>query len=242
MDILSWTKLNPEIQLNNVNRRYFNKYYYKLEIEVIGASFLRYPEMTIDQQINLRRNVRTINYGGSWRRRVQMPRDQDIELLKAIILHRPAFENKLQFRIEEPHLQAYSDNEDVLYEFATITSGADTQHIKKIFRPKDDHCLDLLKQGYTISSVATEYPFKVSVREGRYNVQNKHQILNYLRSIPELVKLPEHFVSAMEKEYESVWNCYFYTQDKDICTMLALINPSFVRTIEEYYTVEREAK
>ena len=242
MDILSWTKLNPEIQFSNVNRRYFNKHYYKLEIGVIGANFLRYPELTIEQQIHMRGNARSISYGGSWRRRIKMPTARDIELLEAIRKHRPDFESRLQFRVEEPHLQAYSDDETVLYDFAVAISGSDTQHIKKIFRPKDNHCLDLLKQGYTISSVATEYPFKVSVREGRYNVQNKHQILNYLRSIPELVKLPEHFVSAMEKEYESVWNCYFYTQDKDICTMLALINPSFVRTIEEYYTVEREAK
>ena len=234
--------MNPEIQLNNVNRRYYNKYYYKLEMGVVGSAFLRYPELTIERQIEMREGARSVSYGGSWRRRIQLPTPRDIELLEAIRKHKPDFENRIQFRVEEPYLQIYSDDEQTLYEFAVAVSGASTEHIKKIFRPKDDHCLDLLKQGYTISSVATQYPFKVSVREGRYNIQTKRQILSYLQSIPELVKLPDHFVSAMSKDFESIWNCYFYIQDRDICTMLALINPSFVRTIEEYYTVESDAK
>jgi hypothetical protein len=210
----------------------------------VGAAFLRTPEVTISDHLAVRqKNNRRVNLGGSWYgSKLQLPTDHDIEVLFRLNHVRPDFESRVLVRIEEPTVHVYSEDEMVLHEFAQAVSLRDNSHIKKIYRPSSADNLELLKQGFTISQRTTEYPFKVFVREGRYNALCKQQIMNYLNSIPELVKLPKHFTDSMNKQYDSVWNCYFYTKDKSICTMLSLINPNFIRTIEEYHTVANPAK
>ena len=238
MDILSWTKLNPKIRIQSVNKRFYSQYYYKLEVHVTGSGFLRHPEHTIEEQAESRvkfNELRKVNFGGSWRyNRSNDPTIQDIELLNKVRLAQQKYPN-LRIRVEEPTFQIYAETEEDLYKFAVDISYRDNQHILSINHPLSNQHLELLKQGYTISSKPADFPIKVHVREGRYNLQTKSQILAYLQNMPEEVKLPKNFVDSFSKEYESVWNCYFYIKDRSILTMVALISPSLVRATEEYH-------
>jgi len=238
MDILSWTKLNPNIRIQNVNKRFYGQYYYKLVVKITGSAFLRYPEVPIAEQASSRLNLnqqRTINFGGSWRyNRVKDPSSQDIELLEKVQTSRSQYPG-VKIRVEEPWFQAYADNEDELYQFAQGIQHQNNQHIEAICRPQSDQQLDLIKQGYTVSQKITDFPIKVHVREGRYSIATKTQILTYLENIPDEACLPKHFRDSFSKSYESVWNCYFYIKDRDILTMIALICPTLVRTTEEYH-------
>jgi hypothetical protein len=238
MDILSWTKLNPNIRIANVNRRFYNQYYYKLEVSVTGSGFLRHPDLTIEAQADKRKyynDNRTINFGGSWRyNRSADPVDQDIKILNKIKTAQQNYSN-LRFRVEEPMFQVYSDNVLELHQFATEIAHLDNQHLVAIHAPATEQRLELLKQGYTISRKPADFPIKVHVREGRYNLQTKRQVINYLNNMPDEAYLPKHFVDSFSKDYESVWNCYFYIKDRSILTMLALISPLLIRTTEEYH-------
>lgn len=238
MDILSWTKLNPNIRITNVNKRFYNQYYYKLEIKVTGSGFLRFPDLTIEAQANKRKyynDNRTVNFGGSWRyNRSADPVDQDIKILNKIKTAQQNYSN-LRFRVEEPMLQVYSDNALELHQFATEIAHLDNQHLVAIHSPATEQRLELLKQGYTISRKPADYPIKVHVREGRYSMQTKGHVLGYLNNIPDEVYLPKHFVESFERTFESVWNCYFYIKDRSILTMIAMICPNLIRTTEEYH-------
>jgi hypothetical protein len=238
MDILSWTKLNPNIRVCSVNKRFYNQYYYKLEVSVTGSGFLRKPELTIESQADARKlhnQVRKVNFGGSWRHNcIRDPNAQDIEILNKIS-HARGKHPDLKLRVEEPSLQIYSVDEDSLYKFAAEITHSNNQHLVSIGKPLTPEHLALLEKGFTISSKLTDYPIKVHIREGRYGLQTKQQILNYLQNVPEEVHLPDHFVSSFSKEFESVWNCYFYAKDRSILTMVALICPSLVRAVEEYH-------
>lgn len=233
--------MNPKIRTSGVNRRFYNQYCYKLEISVAGSSFLRYPDLPIDQQLaNRQRLRRSVNYGGSWGiRHLQVPSAKDLQILERILETKPMYESRLRFRIEEPCVQVYAEVEQDLYDFAVAISDlADSNvHLKKISRPSSNTHQDLLQQGYTITRSKQDYPYKVLVREGRYSKENKKQILNYLENQGDLVSMPAHFLESMHRQYDSVWNCYFYVKDKSILTMLSLINPKFVRVIEEYHIV-----
>ena len=241
MDILFWTKLNPKIAVGRVNRRFYNQYYYKLEIKIPGTSFLRDSETSLDKQLENRKRVRrSVNFAGSWRmKHLQLPDQRDLEFLARIRDAKPLYETTMKFRIEEPTLHVYSNSEDELYKFAIAVADPtqSTDGFCKIFKPLSDKHLELLEQGYTVKRRESEYPFKVLVREGRYTKERKQQILNYLNNLGDLVELPLHFISSMEKKYDSVWNCYFYSKDRGILTMLSMIDPRFIRDIEEYQTI-----
>lgn len=230
--------MNPKICIRNVNKRFYGQYYYKLELQVTGSGFLRYPEQSIEEQVEHRLKVnelRKVNFGGSWRyTRTQDPSSQDIELLNKVKLAQQKYP-LLKVRIEEPLFQVYSDTNDDLCKFALEIAHSDNAHIVAFNQPLSDNHMNLLKQGYTISRRPADYPIKVHVREGRYHLQTKKQILDYLSSMPDEVRLPKNFVDSFSKEYESVWNCYFYIKDRSILTMLALISPSLVRATEEYH-------
>ena len=239
MDILSWTKLNPNISVRSVNKRFYGQYFYKLEVHVNGSGFLRNPDRTIEDQAEDRKRYnenRKINFGGSWRynHRSPDPSDQDIEILDKVRMAKKKY-TSLRIRVEEPTFQVYSDNEEELYKFATDIVHLDNKHILSLYRPLSAKHLDLLKQGYTISRKPADFPIKVHVREGRYNLQTKRQVINYLNNMPDEAYLPKHFVESFTKDYESVWNCYFYIKDRSILTMLALISPLLIRTTEEYH-------
>jgi hypothetical protein len=207
-------------------------------VSVTGSGFLRKPELTIESQADARKlhnQVRKVIFGGSWRyNRVHDPNEQDIEILNKIS-HARGKHPDLKLRVEEPSLQIYSVDEDSLYKFAAEITHGNNQHLVSIGKPLTPEHLALLEKGFTISSKLTDYPIKVHIREGRYGLQTKQQILNYLQNVPEEVHLPDHFVSSFSKEFESVWNCYFYAKDRSILTMVALICPSLVRTVEEYH-------
>ena len=230
--------MNPNIRIRNVNKRFYDQYYYRLEVHVTGSAFLRYPEQTIEDLAAIRKNyneLRKVNFGGSWRyNRTPDPSEQDIELLKKVRVAQQKH-TSLKIRVEEPTFQVYSDNKEDLYKFAVDIAYGNNQHITALSQPVSEQHLTLLEQGYTISSRPADFPIKVHVREGRYNLQTKRHILNYLQNIPEEVKLPKSFVDSFSKEYESIWNCYFYIKDRSILTMIALISPSLVRATEEYH-------
>ena len=232
--------MNPNILAGKVNRSYYNQYHFKLEINMVGSSFLRDPTKDIAEQLATREKInRQVNFGGSWRAtRLRVPDADEVAALEWLRDNKAKYETDLKFRIEEPYLQAYSANEEQLYKFAEDMCAAvgNNEKIFRINRPTNDLHLDILKKGYTIRKRENEYPYKVYVREGRYSQDTKKAIHNYLVNAKDQVQMPKHFEEALLKKYESIWNCYFYIKDKGILTMLSLIDPRFVRSIDEYHT------
>lgn len=242
MDILSWTKLNPNVSLETVTKRFFNQYCYKLDLEIHGCSFLRYPEVPISNQIEHRRKInRKINYGGTWRHVTQTPDAQDVRALEYLMTNYIVTPGPFKFRIEEPTLSVYAHDENDLYAFANRFCKAvkNNRQIKRVHRPKTQEHLDLLNQGYTVKQNKKGFRYKVLLREGRYNYTVKQQLYSYLKNLEDHVWLPAHLKETLEKPYDSFWGSYFYTNDLGILTMISLINPSFVRSVETYQSVNK---
>jgi len=238
MDILFWTKLNPNVALQGVTKRFFNRYYYRLELHVNGSSFLRRPDLTLQEQLEMRINMKSVNFGGSWRyTRFKDPSLVELDILNKIGELRPKHP-ALKFRIEEPNIQVYAEDETELYKFAQAICDPNypNTHIAAISRPHSDVQLNLLKQGYTIKREESDYPYKVMVREGRYTAETKKQLLNYFTNCGDQVKVPPHLNEALTKSFDSIWGSYFYVKDKSLLTMIAMISPTFIRAVEEYYT------
>ena len=235
MDTLFWTKLNPDIAFKKVTRRYYNQYYYKLEINAVCASFLRNPDQTLQTQAINMSHRRSQNFGGSWRvRNQQLPNADDLRFLALMgeLIHK--FNDRIKVRIEDPYMQIYAETESELLTFVSNIDYEFHKNIKTIYGPGTVDEFDLLTKGYTIRAEPQEYGYRVSVKEGRYSRETKQQILGYLRNIGDEAKLPRHFVENMDRSFDSVWNCYFYVKDPGVLTMLRLISPSFIGRVEEF--------
>ena len=182
-------------------------------------------------------SVRNKNFGGSWRMRTQiLPDFKDLGVLYLLKDLMTEFRDRVRFRIEDPWIQVYAENEKDLQDFAN-TLGTDNHNLlTEVFLPRSDKNLELLKQGYVVRKKETEYPYKVVVREGRYSRATKQQILTYLQNLGNDAHLPNHFIDNMERTFDSVWNCYFYIKDPGVLTMLALISSGFVGRVEEFRT------
>lgn len=243
MDILSWTKLNPKISVETVTKRFFNQYCYKLDFEIPGSAFLRYPDIPITDQIDHRRKVnRRINFAGTWRNfKTQTPDSEDIKALEFLLTNYILTPGPFKFRIEEPTISVYAEDEDDLYALANSLYRAvkNNKHIKRIHLPKSLEHFELLNQGYTVKQNKKGFRYKVLLREGRYNYAVKQQLHNYLKNLEDEVWLPAHLIEALEKPYDSFWGSYFYTKDLGILTMISLINPHFVRSVETYQSVNK---
>lgn len=235
--------MNPKISVETVTKRFFNRYCFKLDLEIHGTAFLRYPDVPIFEQIEHRRNVnRKVNFAGSWRNYMtQMPDREDVRALEYLMDNHIVTPGVFKFRIEEPTLSIYAEEEKELYDFAYnfYKSIKNNKHIKRIHRPKTEEHLKLLDQGYTVKQNKFGYKYKIMLREGRYNYAVKQQLHNYLKNLGTDVLLPRHLEEALEKPYDSFWGSYFYSKDTDILTMIALINPHFVRSVETYQAVTK---
>lgn len=240
MDILYWTRLNPDVRIKKVTKRYFNQYYYKLGLHTKCASLLRDPSRPLTTCIALLKHQRSLNYAGSWGRKfLQVPDISEINFLERLKILLPQFKDRIKYRIEDPWLQIYAQDETVLRDFAAELDPEFLHHIETVYMPESDQTLAVLQQGYTLRTKENQYAYKFVVKEGRYKREIKRQILAYLQNIGEQVQLPDHFVSNMKREYESVWNCYFYSQDKNLSTMLNMMCPTFIARIEEFYFMPR---
>jgi hypothetical protein len=238
MDTLYWTKLNPDIEVKPVTRNFYGQYFYKLEVEAVGVSVLRYPDQTIAEHVSIRQR-RSINYGGSWvNRRMKLPTIDEIAILHLIRQVQKDFETRLKFRVEEPRLSVYSYNEKDLLDFARSIQHNSNQHLARIHRPATAQILKTIQEGFVVKNGPVEYPFRVNVREGRYAVETKKQILSYLQNLGSDVHVPGHLAGMLAKPFDTIWGGYFYIKDRGIITMLSLISPGFVRSIEEYRQIE----
>lgn len=237
MDILFWTKLNPNVRVSGVSRSFYGSYFYKLEITVTGATMLRSPEIPISEQIKARQANRTrnVNWGGSWMQsRLRDPSLSDVALLESILSTKEQFSDKVKVRVEEPTVHVYSDNEDELYKFAqTLSNGVDHSFITKVFRPKNNEVLELLKTGFAVKSRSHRHPFKAMVREGRYSSETRQQIYQILKSLGDDVQVPNHLIESLERSFDSIWGGYFYFKDPSVPVLIGLISPAFIRSIEE---------
>jgi hypothetical protein len=235
--------LNPNISVETVTKRFFNKYCFKLDLEIHGSAFLRYPTVPISEQIANRSRVnRKINFGGSWRNFLtQTPGANDVKALEYFLANQLMSPGKLKFRIEEPILSVYAEDETDLFNLATDLCDhlQNNKQIKRIHRPKTSKHLDLLQQGFTVKQNKFGYSYKIILREGRYSYAVKQQLHNYLKNLGDEVLLPEHLKEALDKTYDSFWGSYFYTKDLGVVTMISLISPTFIRSVETYQAVTK---
>jgi hypothetical protein len=234
MALLFWKNLVPNIEVLPTQKIFYKQYLYKLELLAHGGQSIN-SKYSVEKSIEIReRSYRAINYGGSWAVRMSYSLAQAIpewlEYLKAFKAT-VAFDCKI--RIEEPRIQIYASNEQDLLDFVRQLPTKYLDHVKTITRPASDREREVLQSGKKLMKSTPEYNYRVNFRDGKYEVGTKLHILNYLDSLGDIVRVPDHARRELTKKYSNTWDVYIYTKDSTITTFLQLIEPRIIRTIIE---------
>jgi hypothetical protein len=157
----------------------------------------------------------------------------DIEWLEYLKLFKAGVAFDCKIRIEEPRIQIYASNEQDLLDFVGQIPLQHLNYVRSITRPANDQERELLQSGKKLMKSTPEYNFRINFRDGKYNLDTKLHLLNYLDSLGDTVRVPDHARKELTKNYSSTWDVYIYTKDSTITTFLQLIEPRIIRAIIE---------
>jgi hypothetical protein len=239
MDTSYWTGLNPNILQQETVKLMHGHYLYRLAIQVVGCSILR-DNQDIEDAIKWRNNKqRDYNWGGSWRKKPIG--NDDSNLLKIIKEQLTRNESNpkvnghelLKIRIEEPYIQFYSSKEQVLKELASRLVYGTNLHFYSIMSPDSAEKEKLILDGFTLRKNKVKWAYRILMRDGRYSSESKNQIASYLKNLGDDIKVPTGLWTQLEKG-GWIWGGYIYVHDKNIATVLGMMDPRLIAKIEEF--------
>jgi hypothetical protein len=234
MDISFWTRCSPNITVEHTTKKYYNKYLYKIVV-YCPAGRLVDAKGPMDKELEYRKSIyKHINQSGWWGHRHNRDLDKaDIQLLNTLRTIRKTVSN-VKLRVEEPRVQIYAATEDELVNLVIDHLQPFVKTIESISGPANDKAAEILNSGAIIRKTDNGYTHKVLLRDGRYSVEVKEAILQYLENLTiENAGIPESCRGMFTKSSSYVWNCYFYTNDPGVTTFLNLMSPGIVSNCHE---------
>ena len=240
MDISSLIQYNPNIAIEHTTKKYFGKYLYKLVVYAPAGRLIDAKESIADAIIHRRHVAKHINQSGWWGRRHNKDLENvDSEFLSVLRTIRTDRTLGIKMRVEEPNIQLYFETEaDLTHLVDTYFNTKQQQYITSIAKPANDTAAEILNSGAIIRKTDNGYTHKVILRDGRYKVDIKETVLNYLYNLNiEIAGVPDSCRVMFSKPTSYIWNCYFFTNDPSVTTFLNLISPGIVSNIHELVIV-----
>lgn len=231
MDHKFWIQTSPDVKTHHTVKKFYGKYLWKLHIQVEAARAIE-GEESIDARIARRlKNAEDarIYHGPDWAPRITAA-NVDIPFLKNLRQIRNEFSDTTRARIEEPHgISFFAHDEDTLKRIADRLLNKSA--ISRVYGPSSVETIKILDSDSIIVTRPTSFKYKVILRSGRFPVDVKKQVLDYLTSVSSSVNLNNGPRKNLLKDFSSLWGAYFYTNDLGIATFLQLIHPDLILKI-----------
>jgi len=226
--MLLWSKLNSDVKIIDTKKKFFNQYLYKA---VVNTPFCR---LILSNQVNLTNEFqrrldlsRHYNYGGSWNKKNTSTKANISEISYYQNLRLRNID-ELKFRVEEPYLSIYSNDEKYLYDIVSQAGSTVTE----IHRPGSESAKDILNQGDIVIKKPSDYEYKVVLRESSaISFEVREQVYNYLIGLNDTVKMTRSCKRNLTERHYWFTGTYFYTKDPSVLTFLNLISPDIVSGI-----------
>lgn len=237
-----WTKLQPDIRIEETRRLYYGKYLYRVRLNLSCArAVLMGPELSIHEAVHRLVNNRLYNPMGSWRSNLSYPTQEEIDCLSSLRDLKKSNKN-IKIRIESNNVDLYSATEEELYK--TIEGHKFYRdYVTGISMPSEKNRAILLS-GKQLVSGPVKYQYKVMLRDGTYTSAELNSVHDYLVGCSDVVKVTKGCKKQLEiKETNRpnawIWSCYFYTNDIKICTFIQIISPRLIRNYYELVACEQ---
>ena len=240
MDSSYWTKLNPNIVCEATRKQFYNRFCYKLVLEVFAARCINdiMGNQTVKDYILYRKNrdQYQYSYGGSWfKKHADEMSKADPVFIEELISIKNGYGNRIKFRVEEPWVQIYAEDEQTLRDIVARFDRQSLSRILSVSVPTSPEHQAYLEEGNILISPTSkiDYDYKVMLRDGTYGVAVKTNLANYFKTLGDDVKVSKANMSMLEGELTFIWGCYFYTNDPAIATMVQLMAPGMVGKIHK---------
>jgi len=234
--MLSWTKLNPTVRIVPVKKMFHGQYLNKIIVYCPAArTILVNSEHELTSILSKRISDRLLyNWGGSWSNAYQseiLQKDSNLDQLKYFhSLYKNRKDKKIQFRVEEPHISIYSNNEQYLYDLTKNSQYSN--RLIEVHKPESSTAENLLLQGEIISSTYSVYNFKIYLKSYRFeSARQKKELASKLTDLEDCLKVPNKIKNFLESDSLFFSGGYFYCKDETTITFIRLSIPQLVSSI-----------
>jgi len=236
------TQYNPDIKIHHTTKKFHDQYLCKIMIYAPGGrSMLRSGD--IAEHLEWRSMLQG-RMGGAigW----LLLRGSDLENANPEFLDvlRTLKKNQglnLKFRIEEPHVQIYTETQADLNTVIGQIAGYH-QYVKSVCVPESTEAEAVLNSGKIIRRSDPGYQYKITLRDGhRYDAQTLAALKSFLEAQGTDVRVSEAMMRKLSRMGQGfLYGCYFYARDPVIVNFINLIHPDLVGNIHELVVLEHK--
>lgn len=244
MDTLFWTQYNPDIALEHTLKKYYGKYLYKIVLYAPAGRLIEHKG-TIQEGVDHRmRLVSSVTSSHFYWSRISKDLDKaDVLFLEKLKTLRQDKSLNIKMRVEEPRIQIYATTEIELQNLVIDHFQLFPKtYVTSFSGPVDADAEALLNSGAIIRKKDSGYKYKIILKDGKYPIGAKQQILGYLLNLGENeVMLPKSGFDMLNKLSSGyIWNLYFYVNDPAITTFLNLMYPGIVSNMHELAVLDNK--
>lgn len=217
----SWRNLGNRVEIKQTKKLFFGKYLYSVRIIMDDVCRLRSwdkPKFNIGETIVLLKEKQENLC-------IDPERYNDLRTTyETLVYYRDQAKVEFKTAMCNYILHIYANDRSMLYQMTKALPGALTEFV----RPEDKD-IDMLREGQII--VDTPHKYRIVTRETRLPYETRQALLTYLQG-SDTTTIHRGLVKSLTKP-DNNWmpSTYFYTDDSNICTMIGIIAPDFVRGI-----------
>jgi len=233
MDTLFWKNLSSDIKIESSIKQFYNQYYYRLDIHAPGCKSIKCDDIALD--LDKRQSwVRDYKRQGSWynKQLYKYLKEADVGFLtslKDLYYEYP----DVKIRTEEPKISVYATDELMLQSVAKSIDPDYRDRLIGVIGPENEDVKAILDKHVVLVKKPPKYQYRIWLKEKQFNFETRTQILSYLLSLGDLVKITDHTQASLSKPHDWIWGAYFYSNDKHVATFITLINPDIIREVSE---------
>jgi len=240
MDTSFWKNLSPSIEIQASTKQFYNQYYYRLDIYAPGCKSIRCADIALD--ISKRRDwVRDYRRQGSWHNKqlFKYLKEANVGFLHSLSNLYYEYPD-VKIRTEEPKISVYATDETMIKSVAKSIDPDNRDKITSITGPANEEIKARLEKHMVLVKKPPKYQYRIWFKEKQFSYESRIQILNYLQSLGDLVRLTDHTRESLTRPHDWIWGAYFYTNDKKVATFITLINPDIIREVSEFVYLDNK--
>ena len=240
MDTSFWKNLSPTIELLSSTKQFYNQYYYRLDIYAPGCKSIRCADIALD--VSKRREwVRDYKRQGSWynKQLFQYLNEADVGFLHSLSNLYYEYPD-IKIRTEEPKISVYAEDELMIQSVARSIDPDHKDKITSITGPESDEIKSILDKHVILVKKPPKYKYRIWFKEKQFTYETRTQILSYLLSLGDIVRMSDHTRESLSKPHDWIWGSYFYSNDKHVASFISLINPDIIREVSELVCLDNK--
>lgn len=220
MDLSQWRSKHPNVKISPTKRKFYNRYLHKLVYQFYGANILsgNTSEESLIHRIDVRnRSSRVVNTA----------------IVKDFYQLYTNENKNYRIRVEGNTLAIFAPTLEILLEISEKYSHHKNL-LTEVTTVLDDSLLPLIEQNYCILHRHINYSHRINFKSGwMRNYNDRRSLANYLQQLGDEIRCSNNLIHTLKTGAKYFQGGYFYARDPNIASMIALIVPTLVKSIQQ---------